>query len=146
MKTAVFSTKPYDTKFLVAANVNATHEFDFYEEKLSPHTAKLAEGNAAICAFVNDVLNARVLDILQSQKIRMIALRCAGFNQVDLRHASALGIKVAHVSAYSPYTVAEFALIRSMASTAGFTGPPTACATVISRSTVFLALTSRERQ
>ena len=82
MKTAVFSTKPYDTKFLVAANVNAAHEFDFYEEKLSPHTAKLAEGNAAICAFVNDVLNARVLDILQSQNIRMIALRCAGFNQV----------------------------------------------------------------
>jgi D-lactate dehydrogenase len=103
MKTAVFSTKPYDTKFLVAANTNATHELNFYEERLSPHTAKLAEGHAAVCVFVNDLLNARVLDILQSQNIRMIALRCAGFNQVDLRHAAALGIKVAHVPAYSPY-------------------------------------------
>jgi D-lactate dehydrogenase len=89
------------------ANVNAAHEFP-NEEKLSPHTAKLAEGNADICAFVNDVLNARVLDILQSQNIRMIALRCAGFNQVDLRHASALGIKVAHVAAYSPDAVAAW--------------------------------------
>jgi D-lactate dehydrogenase len=70
------------------ANVSAAHEFDSYEEKLSPHTAKLTENNADICAFVNDALNARVLDILQSQNIRMIALRCARFNQVDLRHAS----------------------------------------------------------
>ena len=115
MKTAVFSTKPYDAKFLVAANASVAHEFDFYEEKLSPHTAKLAEGHAAVCAFVNDVLNARVLDILHSQNIRMIALRCAGFNQVDLRHASALGIKVAHVPAYSPHAVAEFALSLIMA-------------------------------
>jgi D-lactate dehydrogenase len=69
------------------------------------HTARLAEDHSAVCAFVNDVLNARVLDILHSQDVRMIALRCAGFNQVDLRHASALGIKVAHVPAYSPYAV-----------------------------------------
>ena len=115
MKTAVFSTKPYDMKFLVAANVNGAHEFDFYEERLSPHTAKLAEGNNAICAFVNDVLNARVLDSLQSQNIRMVALRCAGFNQVELRYASTLGLKVAHVPAYSPYAVAEFALTLVMA-------------------------------
>jgi hypothetical protein len=73
MKTAVFSTKPYAAKFPVAANINAAHEFDFYEEKLSQHTAKLAEGNSAICAFVNDVLNARVLDVLHSKNIRMIA-------------------------------------------------------------------------
>jgi D-lactate dehydrogenase len=115
MKTAVFSTKPYDAKFLVAANTNAAHEFSFYEEKLTVHTARLAEDHSAVCAFVNDVLNARVLDILHSQDVRMIALRCAGFNQVDLRHASALGIKVAHVPAYSPYAVAEFALTLIMA-------------------------------
>ena len=115
MKTAVFSTKPYDAKFLAAANVNASHQFDFFEEKLNNHTAKLAEGNTAVCAFVNDALSARVLDVLHSQNIRMIALRCAGFNQVDLRHAFALGIKVAHVPAYSPYAVAEFALTLVMA-------------------------------
>lgn len=115
MKTAVFSTKPYDLKFLVAANASGGHEFNFYEEKLSVHTAKLAEGHTAVCVFVNDMLNARVLDILQNQNIRMIALRCAGFNQVDLRHAASLGIKVAHVPAYSPYAVAELALTLVMA-------------------------------
>jgi D-lactate dehydrogenase len=115
MKTAVFSTKPYDLKFLVAANASGLHELSFYEEKLSPHTARLAEGHAAVCAFVNDVLNARVLDILQGLNVRFVALRCAGFNQVDLRHASSLGIKVAHVPAYSPYAVAEFALTLVLA-------------------------------
>jgi D-lactate dehydrogenase len=115
MKTAVFSTKPYDLKFLVAANSGALHELNFYEEKLSPHTARLAEGHEAICVFVNDALNARVLDILQDQGTRMIALRCAGFNQVDVRRAFELGVKVAHVPAYSPYAVAEFAFTLVMA-------------------------------
>ena len=115
MKTAVFSTKPYDAKFLVAANANVGHELDFFEEKLSPHTAKLAEGHTAICAFVNDILNARTLDVLDRQNVRFVALRCAGFNQVDLRYASSLGIKIAHVPAYSPYAVAEFALALVLA-------------------------------
>ena len=146
MKTAVFSTKPYDAKFLVAANASVAHEFDFYEEKLSPHTAKLAEGNAAICAFVNDVLNARVLDILHSQNIRMIALRCAGFNQVDLRHASALGIKVAHVPAYSPYAVAEFALSLVMALNRRIHRAYNRVRDGNFSSMVYSALTSTERQ
>ena len=81
MKTAVFSTKSYDTKFLVAANASAGHELNFFEEKLSPHTAKLAEGHTALCAFVNDILNARTLDVLDRQNIRFVALRCSGFNQ-----------------------------------------------------------------
>jgi D-lactate dehydrogenase len=115
MTTAVFSTKPYDAKFLVAANASAGHELDFFEEKLSPHTAKLAEGHTAICAFVNDLLNARTLDVLHRQDVRFVALRCAGFNHVDLRYASSLGIKVAHVPAYSPYAVAEFALALVLA-------------------------------
>ena len=115
MTTAVFSTKPYDAKFLVAANASAGHELDFFEEKLSPHTAKLAEGHTAICAFVNDLLNARTLEVLHRQDVRFVALRCAGFNHVDLRYASSLGIKVAHVPAYSPYAVAEFALALVLA-------------------------------
>ena len=102
MTTAVFSTKPYDAKFLVAANASAGHDLDFFEEKLSPHTAKLAEGHTAICAFVNDLLNARTLDVLHRQDVRSVALRCAGFNHIDLRYTSSLGIKVAHVPAYSP--------------------------------------------
>ena len=115
MKTAVFSTKPYDAKFLVAANASAGHELDFFEEKLSPHTAKLAEGHVAVCAFVNDILNARALDILHRQNVRFVALRCAGFNQVDVRYASSLGMKITHVPAYSPYAVAEFALALILA-------------------------------
>jgi D-lactate dehydrogenase len=110
MKTAVFSTKPYDAKFLVAANASAGHELDFFEERLSPHTAKLVEGHVAVCAFVNDILNARTLDLLHRQNVRFVALRCAGFNQVDVRYASSLGMKISHVPAYSPYAVAEFAL------------------------------------
>ncbi len=115
MKTAVFSTKPYDAKFLTAANASAGHELDFFEEKLSPHTAKLAEGHVAVCAFVNDILNARTLDILHRQNVRFVALRCAGFNQVDVRYASSLGLKITHVPAYSPYAVAEFALALVLA-------------------------------
>ena len=115
MKTAVFSTKPYDAKFLTAANASAGHELDFFEEKLSPHTAKLAEGHVAVCAFVNDILNARTLDILHRQNVRFVALRCAGFNQVDVRYASSLGMKITHVPAYSPYAVAEFALALVLA-------------------------------
>jgi D-lactate dehydrogenase len=115
MKTAVFSTKPYDAKFLVAANASAGHELDFFEEKLSAHTAKRAEGHVAVCAFVNDILNARALDILHRQNVRFVALRCAGFNQVDVRYASSLGMKITHVPAYSPYAVAEFALALILA-------------------------------
>ena len=115
MKMAVFSTKPYDAKFLVAANARAGHELNFFEEKLSPHTAKLAEGHSAVCAFVNDILNARTLDVLHGQTVRFVALRCAGFNQVDVRYASSLGLKIAHVPAYSPYAVAEFALALVLA-------------------------------
>lgn len=113
MKAAVFSTKPYDEHFLNAANNG--HEFEFFEERLNPHTAALAEGHTAICSFVNDIINASVLDRLHHLGIRFIALRCAGFNQVDLRHAHMLGIKVARVPAYSPHAVAEFALALIMA-------------------------------
>jgi D-lactate dehydrogenase len=114
MKTAVFSTKSYEAKFLVAPNASAGHELDFFKEKLSPHTARLAEGHTAICALVYDILNARTLDVLDHQNVRFVALRCAGFNQVDLRYASSLGIKIAHVPAYSPYAVAEFALALAL--------------------------------
>lgn len=113
MKTAVFSTKPYDEEFLTVANHG--HELEFFEERLNHHTAALAAGHDAVCAFVNDVLDAPVLDRLHRHGVRFIALRCAGFNQVDLRHAASLGIRVARVPAYSPYAVAEFALTLILA-------------------------------
>jgi D-lactate dehydrogenase len=117
MKTAVFSTKPYDEQFLTAASEGheLRHEFEFFEERLNHHTAALVDGHQAVCAFVNDVLDAPALDRLHSHGVRFIVLRCAGFNQVDLRHAATLGIRVARVPAYSPHAVAEFALTLILA-------------------------------
>ena len=74
------------------------------------HTARLAEGCAVICTFVNDPLNAATLEVLSALGVKLVALRCAGFNQVDLRAAERLGITVARVPAYSPYAVAEHAV------------------------------------
>ena len=110
MKVAIFSSKPYDREFLTAANVGAAHQFIFHEARLSADTAALAAGAEAVCAFVNDTLDAQVMEILAHSGTRMIALRCAGFNQVDLAAATAHRISVRRVPAYSPYAVAEFAL------------------------------------
>jgi D-lactate dehydrogenase len=117
MKVAVFSTKPYDEEFLVAANIKAGKalEFEFFEERLNVRTAEFAAGFDCVCAFVNDDLGAHVLDILGRTGVRLVALRCAGFNNVDLRFADAHGILVARVPAYSPHAVAEFALALILA-------------------------------
>jgi len=110
MKTAVFSTKPYDERFLTAANASHPHELVFFEDRLNPKNARLAAGFEAVCAFVNDDLSAATLETLAKGGTRFIALRCAGFNQVDLKTAERLGLGVRRVPAYSPYAVAEFAV------------------------------------
>jgi len=107
MRVAVFSQKPYDREFLQAANGVHGHELVFFEVHLSASTAALAKGFTAVCAFVNDCLDAAVLESLAEGGTRLIALRCAGFNNVDLAAADRLGITVARVPAYSPYAVAE---------------------------------------
>ncbi|MDQ4077660.1 MAG: 2-hydroxyacid dehydrogenase [Chloroflexota bacterium] len=110
MKVAVFSTKSYDREFLKAANAEHGHELTFFEPRLSRETAALAEGFPAICAFVNDELNAEVLHRLAAGGTRLVALRSAGFNNVDLVAAAELGLTVTRVPAYSPYAVAEHAV------------------------------------
>lgn len=110
MKVAVFSSKPYDEKFLQAANAGETHEFTFLEPHLSAETAPLAAGYEAVCIFVHDKVDRAVLEILHSGSTRLVALRCAGFNNVDLDAARELGIGVVRVPAYSPYAVAEHAV------------------------------------
>ncbi len=110
MKVAVFSTKPYDQRFIETANRHAGHEFVFLEDRLNERSATLAAGCAAVCAFVNDDLGAPTLRVLADQGIRLVALRCAGFNQVDLKAAESLGLSVRRVPAYSPYAVAEFTI------------------------------------
>lgn len=110
MKVAVFSTKPYDERYLQRANAEHGHELTFLEPRLVRDTATLAAGHDAICAFVNDQMNRDVLHLLRDQGIELIALRSAGFNHVDLEVAEELGITVARVPAYSPHAVAEHAL------------------------------------
>ncbi|GAA5121656.1 2-hydroxyacid dehydrogenase [Luteolibacter yonseiensis] len=110
MKVTVFSTKPYDEQFLRRHNQASNHELVFIENRLTSETAALAEGSPAICAFVNDELNARTLAKLAAGGTRFVALRCAGFNNVDLAAAEAHCIQVARVPAYSPHAVAEHAV------------------------------------
>jgi D-lactate dehydrogenase len=113
MKVAVFSTHAYDRNTLVAAAGDAAHELHFVDVPLSWETRALAAGFSAICVFVNDKLDAPLLEYLK-QGLRLIALRCAGFNNVDLPTAGRLGITVMRVPAYSPHAVAEHAVALIM--------------------------------
>lgn len=108
MKVAVYSAKPYDRQYLEAAG--SEHEFVFLEPRLNVSTAPLARGASAVCCFVNDCLDAAALEALHAEGVRYIALRCAGYNQVDLAAARRLGLGVARVPAYSPHAVAEHAV------------------------------------
>lgn len=109
MRIAVFSTKPYDRRFLDQAN-QTQHELTYFDPQLTAETAPLAAGFEAVCAFVNDKLDAPVLQLLHGNGTRLIALRSAGFNNVDLPEAERLGMTVVRVPAYSPHAVAEHAV------------------------------------
>ncbi len=107
MKVAVFSTRPYDRQFLEAANAQFGHDLTFFEPHLTFETVSLAAEFPAVCVFVNDRLDARTLVRLHEYGTDIIALRCAGFNNLDLDIAATLGMKVVRVPAYSPHAVAE---------------------------------------
>jgi D-lactate dehydrogenase len=110
MKVAFFNTKPYDRQFFGVENEKHRHEIIFFESHLSYETISLAAGFPAICIFINDYLNAEMLQILAKGGTKLIALRSAGFNHVDLTAASNLGMTIVRVPAYSPYAVAEHAV------------------------------------
>jgi D-lactate dehydrogenase len=110
MKVSVFSTKSYDRRFLDEANVEGKHHLHYLDMRLSAETAALASYAEAVCAFVNDEIDRTVLQVLAGQGVRLIALRSAGFNHVDLQAARDLGVTVARVPAYSPHAVAEHTL------------------------------------
>jgi len=110
MKVAVFSAKPYDIRFLKERNTAHRHDLRFFDARLEADTAQLARGFPAICAFVNDQLDRPTLTALAAGGTRVAALRCTGFNNVDLHAAAELGITVARVPAYSPHAVAEYAV------------------------------------
>ena len=105
---AVFDAKSYDRRFLEQANESYRHHLTYFEARLEASTAVLAKGFRAICVFVNDQLSETVLTQLAAQGTRIVALRCAGYNNVDLAAAGRLGITVVRVPAYSPHAVAEF--------------------------------------
>jgi D-lactate dehydrogenase len=115
LQTAVFDTKPYDRESLQRANSNGDIEWRFMNWRLSAETAASAQGARAVCIFVNDHANRPCLEALASQGVKHIALRCAGYNGVDIDAATDLALSVTRVPAYSPYAVAEHAVALLLA-------------------------------
>ncbi|WP_392560792.1 2-hydroxyacid dehydrogenase [Orbus mooreae] len=114
MRVAVFSSKHYDREHLEIANKRFNFDIEYYEYKLNSTTAITAKGFDAVCLFVNDVADKKTLEVLASLGIKILALRCAGFDNVDLDVAHKLGISVVRVPAYSPEAVAEHAVALMM--------------------------------
>ena len=115
LQIAFFDAKEYDRQSFEAANVSGEFSIRFLETRLTPDTYKLAEGCDVVCVFVNDEINSFVIDMLCSMGIRLIALRCAGYNNVDVEYAYGK-IHVVRVPAYSPYAVAEHAMAMLLTS------------------------------
>ncbi|TCG03969.1 hydroxyacid dehydrogenase [Paraburkholderia steynii] len=115
MEIAIFSSTPYERRYLDEANANGRHRLDFFEVPLTAESAGLATGYPAVCIFVNDRADCRVLERLQRGGTRLVALRCTGFNNVDLEAAGRLGMKVVRVVDYSPNSVAEHAVALLLA-------------------------------
>lgn len=114
MKTTIFSTHSFEQDFLTEAN-EGKHVFKMIETRLSPDTVALARGSEAVSIFVNDDASAAVLEKLVEEGIRFIAIRAAGFNNIDVSKAQELGMRVMRVPAYSPYAVAEHTITLMLA-------------------------------
>jgi D-lactate dehydrogenase len=110
MKIAFFSTQPYDREFFNRENRDERFLYQFYETHLGPHIVQAVNDVDAVCVFVNDRVNREVIEVLASRGVKIVALRCAGFNNVDLDAAREFGISVCRVPAYSPEAVAEHAM------------------------------------
>ena len=107
MKILFFSAKPYDKQFFDLYNEDYGFEIEYLETHLGPHIVNAVQDQEVVCVFVNDKVNAEVLSVLAEKGVKIIALRCAGFNNVDLEAARAHGISVCRVPEYSPQAVAE---------------------------------------
>ncbi len=111
-KIAFFSTQTYDRNFF--EDRSDKHQFEFFETRLKRNTVQLAEGYDGVCVFVNDKVNSDILKKLSEMNVGLVALRCAGFNNVDLKAAEKYDIRVMRVPAYSPEAVAEHAIALIM--------------------------------
>ncbi len=117
MKIAFYDTHSYDKDAFTKSNQEFNFKITFFDFKLNENTVATSKGYDIVCIFVNDVADKEVIDHLKENGVKMIALRCAGFNNVDLAEAKAVGIKVARVPAYSPHAVAEHGLSLLLALT-----------------------------
>jgi D-lactate dehydrogenase len=115
MKLLFFSAQSYDIHYFNLANTRGLHQFRFLDAPLNEDNTALIKDEEAVCVFVNDKVNAAVIGILQAKGVRLIALRCAGFNNVDLKAAEGANIKVVRVPTYSPNAVAEHAVALLLA-------------------------------
>ncbi|MCK6527192.1 2-hydroxyacid dehydrogenase [Myxococcota bacterium] len=115
MEIAVFDTHRFDREALERANVRYGHRLEFLEPRLTSATAALAQGSGAVCSFVNDRVDAEALERIAAAGVRLVALRGAGYNHVDLAAAARLGIPVVRVPEYSPHAVAEHAIALLLA-------------------------------
>ncbi len=109
MKIAFFDTKPYDMNAFSGYAENAGVKIKFFEAKLNEDTVFLAKGFDAVCVFVNDTVNKEIIDALYEMEVKILLLRCAGFNNIDIKYAEGK-IHVLRVPAYSPFAVAEHAI------------------------------------
>lgn len=110
MKIAVFSTKSYDKEYFEKFKSDYKVSISYFETRLQPSTAKLTKTFDVVCLFVNDTINKKTIKIIAKNGIKLIALRCAGFNNIDLNACKEHNIKVVRVPAYSPEAVAEHAI------------------------------------
>ena len=110
LKVALYDTKPYDREFFGQTPGHDRVDWRFYDFRLDATTAATAKGAQAVCVFVNDRVDRACLAILAREKVRLVALRCAGFNNVDVKAVRELGLSVVRVPAYSPHAVAEHAV------------------------------------
>ena len=110
MKIAFFNTKAYESKFFDLVNQSHQHEIHYFSPRLNLESTALVSDEAVVCAFVNDRLDEKVLTALKEKGVKLIALRCAGFNNVDLTCAKNIGLPIVRVPAYSPFAVAEHAV------------------------------------
>ena len=115
MKITFFGTQPYDRESFDRANASCGFEFNYHRSHLNGNNALLAQGADAVCIFVNDTADAGTIRQLAAMGVKLIALRCAGFNNVDLKAAAEYGIPVVRVPAYSPHAVAEHAVALMLA-------------------------------
>ncbi|NOS56102.1 MAG: 2-hydroxyacid dehydrogenase, partial [Cyclobacteriaceae bacterium] len=102
MKISLFSAKQYDKDYFEKVNTSFGFEIEYFDTHLGPHIINAIEDTDAVCVFVNDKVDAKVIESLAAKHVKIIALRCAGFNNVDLEAAKKYGMKVCRVPSYSP--------------------------------------------